>query len=318
MPLPVFSRHHADHSARTGFAGNRLERLSEKRGPDSIRDALADPRARVMLAGTGRALLPLSQDGPCDPWFDADRALSLGADLSACVLLGFEADGSPRLAAMLTTDPDNPPAGFHLPDFRSIYVAGMLSETDVGALAQAGALLAWHRSHRFCSRCGIESVMADGGTKRVCPACEAQHFPRTDPVVIMLVIAPDNKRVLLGRGPHFPEGMYSCLAGFVEPGETLENAVRRETFEETGVRAGPVGYFASQPWPFPHSLMIGMHAVATSESIILDNELEDARWFSRAEVAAALAGEPEALFRMPPRGAIAWRLVEAWAEDQDL
>ena len=312
MTLPLFSPGFTDNSALTGFAGNRLERLSEKRGPDSLRDALADPRARVMLAGSGRALLPRANGTASDPWLAPDLAESLGAEMAGAVLLGFAEDGSPRLAAPFGTDPDNPPEGFLFPDLRSIYMRGLLGEADTGALAQAGALLSWHSTHRFCARCGAESVLADGGAKRVCTGCATKHFPRTDPVVIMLVIAPDNDRVLLGRSPHFPERMYSCLAGFVEPGETLENAVRRETFEETGVVAGPVGYFASQPWPFPHSLMIGMHAIATSAQITLDNELEDARWFSRAEVAAALSGADDAAFRMPPKGAIAWRLVEAW------
>ncbi len=251
MPLPVFSPAYRDFSAMTGFSGNRLERLSEKRTASSIADALADPRARLMLVGEGRILLTEpGDDNSCSAWFAAGEAATLGADMSAAILLGNGSDGAPRLAAPVTMDPHDPaalPEAHRFPDFRSVYVAGLLDDGDLGALAQAGALLAWHRTHRFCGRCGGQNAIADGGVKRICQSCAAQHFPRTDPVVIMLTIAPDNGRVLLGRSPHFPPGMYSCLAGFVEAGETLENAVRRETFEEAGIRVGPVAYHASQP-----------------------------------------------------------------------
>jgi len=154
--------------------------------------------------------------------------------------------------------------------------------------------------------------MRIGGYKRVCTGCEAQLFPRTDPVAIMLAVTPD--KCLLGRSPHFPPGMYSCLAGFIEPGETIEDAVRRETFEESGIRIGRVAYHASQPWPFPHSLMIGCFGEALTHDVDPDREeLEDCRWFFRDEVAAIIAGTHPDGILMPPPGAIASHLVRAWA-----
>lgn len=299
-------------SALTGFAGNRLMRLSEKRGATSVPDALGDPRARVLLLGEGRALLRPNGE-TANPWFNVGQARALGARQADTVLLGYEQDGTPVLATPFEADRKMPPAGLKAVDYRSIYVQGLVDEAALGALAQGAALLSWHRTHGHCARCGAPTVMADGGYKRVCGACEAQHFPRTDPVVIMLAVTPDDERCLLGRGPHFPEGMYSCLAGFVEPGETLENAVRRETEEEAGVRIGRVAYHASQPWPFPHTLMIGCYCEALTQSIVIDDELEDARWFSRAEIGAMLAGERPDGPRMPPRGAIASLLIGDWA-----
>ena len=299
-------------SALTGFAGNRLTRLAEKRGETSVPDALADPRARLLLLGEGHALLR-PNGGTADPWFSVDRARALGARRADMVLLGYERDGAPVLAAPVEADRAAPSEGLKAVDYRSIYVQGLVDEASLGALAQGAALLSWHRTHRFCSRCGAPTVMADGGYKRVCGACDAQHFPRTDPVVIMLAVTPDDERCLLGRSPHFPQGMYSCLAGFVEPGETLENAARRETEEEAGVRIGRVAYHASQPWPFPHTLMIGCYCEALTRSIRIDDELEDARWFSRAEIGAMLAGEWPDGPTMPPRGAIASLLIRDWA-----
>jgi len=310
-PFP-FDPTRPDHSAETGFAHNQLERLSEKRSERSLGDAVHDKRARYMLIGEGRVLLP-DHNGVADPWMTGDQIAALDVAHDDMVLLGYETDGAPRLAVPVHADPDQPPHGFVLPDYRTTFVAGLLTPFDLGALAQAGALIAWHRTHRFCSRCGHESDIADGGYKRLCSSCGAMHFPRTDPVVIMLALSPDNERCLLGRSPHFPEGVYSCLAGFVEPGETLENAVRRETFEESGVRIGTVAYHASQPWPFPYSMMIGMYGLASTETITLDDELEDARWFTRQDVRLIVAGcHPDGV-TMPPPGAIASRIIEDWA-----
>jgi NAD+ diphosphatase len=307
----LFDPDRPDHSARVGFAHNALERLSEKRSAHCVSDAIGEARARFLAIGQGRVLLPDGQ-GPVDPWLTADQAALFAPRHDDTVLLGFDHDGAPRLAMPVEADADHPPDGFVLPDFRSTYVAGLLSEADLGVLAQAGALIAWHRSHRFCSRCGHESDIADGGYKRICPSCGGMHFPRTDPVVIMLALSPDNERCLLGRSPHFPQGVYSCLAGFVEPGETLENAVRRETFEEAGIRIGTVAYHASQPWPFPYTLMIGMYGIAKNDDVIIDEELEDARWFPRSEVRAMVDGSHPDGITMPPPGAIAWRIIEDW------
>lgn len=186
-----------------------------------------------------------------------------------------------------------------------------LPGVEAAIASTARALMNWHRSHRFCSACGHRSDIALGGWQRVCPACRTPHFPRTDPVVIMLVQHGDS--VLLGRSPGWPQGMYSALAGFVEPGESLEAAVRREVREETGVRVGEVRYVASQPWAWPNSLMLGFVARAETTEITLDHELEDARWVPRAELAQVMAGS-HPVIRRPRSGAIAHELVTRWLD----
>lgn len=189
-----------------------------------------------------------------------------------------------------------------------------LSARDAELAATAKALLQWHASHGFCAACGAPSQMAMAGWQRTCPACGAHHFPRTDPVVIMLVTRGNS--LLLGRSPGWPEGMYSLLAGFVEPGETLEAAVRREVLEEAGVTIGPVGYLASQPWPFPASLMLGCRAEALTSAITLDPvELEDALWVTREEMLAIMAGAHPRI-RAPRKGAIAHFLTANWLADR--
>lgn len=313
MPFnPLAAAPTTEPSRLTGFSGNTLERRSEKRSETSVRDALADPRARLLLLGSGRALLRANGAGHAS-WYRIDEALALGAEPGDIILLGFANDGAPVLAAPVAIEPDSPPDGFTAIDYRSIYVQGLMDEDTLGALAQGAALVSWHATHRFCARCGEPTAMADGGYKRVCNACGGQHFPRTDPVVIMLTIAPDGERCLLGRSPHFPTGMYSCLAGFVEPGETIEDAVRRETEEESGVPIGRVVYHASQPWPFPHTLMVGCYAEATSDTIRIDDELEDARWFGRGEIGAMMDGTHSDGVALPPSGAIASLLIRHWA-----
>ena len=188
-----------------------------------------------------------------------------------------------------------------------------MAREPLGALAQGAALLAWNQNHRFCARWGSPTEMRAGGYKRLCVQCGAEHFPRTDPVAIMLTVTRD--RCLLGRGRHFAPGMFSALAGFVEPGETIEDAVRRETLEESGIRLGRVQYFASQPWPFPYSLMIGCFGEALNEDIHADlSELEACRWFERDEVRAGLEKRhPDGIF-MPPKGAIAHHLIRTWVD----
>lgn len=225
------------------------------------------------------------------------------------VLLGMQEE-APRLAAMTR---GNAGPALKAIDLRSLAVQGVVSAEHLGALALARSILHWNATHGFCPRCGAASVSRRGGYRRDCTVCEAQHFPRTDPVAIMLAVHGD--RCLLGRQARFPPGIYSCLAGFIEPGETIEDAVRRETFEEAGVRIGAVRYLSSQPWPFPSSLMIGCHAEALTDTVRRDEtELEDCRWFSRDEVATLLAGDhPEGL-QAPPQIAIANRLLRAFVE----
>ena len=188
---------------------------------------------------------------------------------------------------------------------------GTLAEDEAPLFAAALSLAWWHSRHRFCANCGASTEIERGGWSRRCPQCSAQHFPRVDPVVIML--AEHEGRLLLGRQPQYPPGRYSALAGFLEPGESIEAAVARELREEAGIEVADVTYIASQPWPFPSSLMIGCHARALGDALTIDlTELDDARWFTRDEIAAALADEPDAPFQPPPHFAIARALLDHW------
>jgi NAD+ diphosphatase len=239
------------------------------------------------------------------------------------ILLGWDGP-APRLATSVTSDISFDVDMFHAVSMRTLAInsaaGGLLADTadppTLGALAQARALLHWHGSSRFCGRCGTRTGMTQGGYRRDCPACGALYFPRTDPVAIMLAI--DGDRCLMGRQARFAPGTYSCLAGFIEPGETIEDGVRREIAEEAGIRIGQVAYHASQPWPFPMSLMIGCFAEAISTDIVPDtDELEDCRWFSREETLSMLEGTHPAGLSTPPRMAIAHTLIRAWVEIDD-
>lgn len=301
-------------SASLVFTGGNVERRSEKRAPDCLEKAFANPHARAMVFARGRVLVNFAGDTP-DPLFPLDEIDDFRPRIEGAVLLGFEQD-NPLIAVPSRIDPDKEDEPFSdkikAIDYRSLAIQGLLPPARMGEVAQGAALLAWHSSHRYCSRCGHESKPADGGYKRHCPNCQAEHFPRTDPVVIMLAI--DGERCLLGRNPHWAKGMYSALAGFVEPGETFETAVRREIFEEAGIETGKVQYQANQPWPFPYSLMIGCFAEATSSRITIDDdELEDCRWFTRKEVVLAMGDPEKAGFFVPPKYAIAHHLIDRWA-----
>ena len=311
MPFRLFDAPLAEPSQFVGFAGNIIDRQAEKRADNSTENALADPSVRVMLTDGGRILLKFDVNGRATSYFSLGEALGLGAESTTAVLLGIAPDG-PIVAAPVRLDIETLPETIKAVDYRSVYMQGLIDKAALGAMAQGASLLAWHANHRFCGKCGRPTEMRAGGYKRVCTACGTEHFPRTDPVAIMLAVSKD--RCLLGRGRHFAPGMYSALAGFIEPGETIENAVRRETFEESGIRLGRVVYHASQPWPFPYSLMIGCFGEALNEDIVPDiAELEDCRWFDRPEVLAMLGKTHETLFTPPP-GAIAHHLIRAWAE----
>ncbi|MGI6853998.1 NAD(+) diphosphatase [Mesorhizobium sp. 1B3] len=311
MIFSLFDAPPLEPSQFVGFAGNRIDRQSETRGDDSAEKALADPSARLLLVTGGRICLKLNGGG-FDPYHDIAESEALAARLDQAVLLGWSASG-PLLAAPAGIDLELLPEGIKAIDYRSVNMQGLLDQDGLGALAQAGALMAWHASHRFCGKCGSPTEMRAGGYKRVCSGCGSEHFPRTDPVAIMLAVTPD--RCVLGRSPHFAPGMYSALAGFIEPGETIENAVRREVHEESGIRLGRVVYHASQPWPFPYSLMIGCFGEALNEDLRYDSrELEDCRWFTRREVLDILAGSSTSGIFVPPRAAIAHHLIRAWAE----
>jgi NAD+ diphosphatase len=192
-------------------------------------------------------------------------------------------------------------------------VMALLSRDDAELVAAAKGIFGWHSSHGFCAKCGAATIVAEAGWQRNCPICKAAHFPRTDPVVIMLII--HGNKVLLGRSPGWPDKMYSLLAGFMEPGETVEAAVRREVMEESAISVGKVGYMTSQPWPFPSSLMIGCWGLAISSDITLDtNELEDALWLSKEDIIEGLCGNSHNI--VPARkGSIAQFLIENWVKD---
>ena len=196
-------------------------------------------------------------------------------------------------------------------ELRGMAMQGVVPPEQLSAIAMAKSMVTWHQRHGFCANCGTRTAMKEGGWKRDCPNCKAEHFPRTDPVVIMLVTSGD--KVLLGRQKQFLPGMYSCLAGFVEAAETIEDAVRREIFEESGIRCTDVTYYMTQPWPYPSSLMIGCTARATNEDIVVDHsELEDARWFSRAEATLMIKREHPDGLAGPHPFAIAHHLLGRW------
>jgi NAD+ diphosphatase len=296
----------ADLSAAFAFGGGALERRAEGRTEESVAAALADPAAHVLIFQGDTAAI-----GGGSAYFTRAQALAAGADASGIILLGYES-GVPVLAATMAAE-SSPPASTAVRDLRSIALEGLVPGSELGALALGRSLTNWHTRHGFCANCGARTRIANGGFRRDCPNCGAQHFPRTDPVAIMLAVRGD--QCVLGRSPRFPAAFFSCLAGFVEPGETIEAAVRRETAEEAGIEIGRVRYFASQPWPFPSSLMIGCHAEALTTDIHRDEaELTDCRWFSRAEVKTMIARTHSDGLFIPPPFAIAHQLIKAWAE----
>ena len=196
---------------------------------------------------------------------------------------------------------------------RSWAAIGLMNDEDLAIYGGARSLVDWHARHRFCPKCGSATGLAKGGWQRTCTACGAEHFPRVDPVTIMLV--EHDGKLLLGRQPRFPPRRFSALAGFVEPGESIEEAVAREVFEEAGVRVRDVTYVSSQPWPFPSQLMIGCHAYAESAALKVDTtELEEAHWFTREEIAAAMDGDEDGRLLTPPSVAIAHHLLKWWLE----
>jgi len=301
---------------RLGFSGSRLERAAERRSDAAALAGLAaDARARAYVVGGDlivmKKSLPLN-----DPLFTLSEARALGPAAETIFLGHLDGAGrfghglAPAAAEALKARDD-----LLVTDLRSIAVQGLVAPEHLPPIAEAKAVLHWHIRHRFCPNCGTATQAVDGGWRRDCLNCKTQHFPRTDPVVIMLAI--DGERCLLGRSPRFVPTMWSCLAGFIEPGESIEDAVHRETREEAGIACGRVVYFQSQPWPFPTSLMIGCHAEALSRKIVVDRtELEDARWFSKDEVVTMLVRNHSQGLTTPPPMAIAHHIIRAWVEDE--
>ncbi len=322
------------HAETVTFGGSGLDRAAQIRGDAAaLEQAQAHPMAGFLPMWRGKPLVQ-GEDrdqlvflAPDNPIFNSGYE----RDARKPVFLGLQEDGRPRFAQDISgwepegldtaalgrlfdpTEHKHPalPSEWRFVELRQVMTH--LSPRDAELAATAKAVISWHSTHKFCACCGAESEMAQAGWQRDCAACGGHHFPRTDPVVIMLVTHGDS--VLMGRSPGWPEGMYSLLAGFVEPGETLEAAVRREVFEESGVTIGQVSYLASQPWPFPASLMFGCAGEALTREINIDpTEIEDAMWVTRSEMMTAFAGEHPVL-KPARKGAIAHFLLENWLAD---
>ena len=317
------------HAEQVTFGGSTLDRAGEIRSNAmAVATARSDPAARAVLFWRGKPLItperpaalvrlpmdhPVLQVATADPILlgREDGAARFAFDISAWApealddaALGGFLDPSEQHHPLLPSD-------MIFAELRRVMT--WLDARDAELAATGRAILGWHEIHSFCARCGHETQISQAGWQRLCPACNGAHFPRTDPVVIMLITHGNS--VLMGRSPGWPTGMYSLLAGFVEPGETLEAAVRREVFEEAGVQVGAVNYLASQPWPFPASLMFGCAGVATNRDITIDPiEIEDALWISREEMMEVFAGNHATI--LPARkGAIAHFLLENWLAD---
>ncbi|WP_282076914.1 NAD(+) diphosphatase [Epibacterium ulvae] len=321
------------HAETVTFGGGGLMRAAHLRSDESALKALWEQGGQVLLVWHGKPLMQRSHaEAPSDQlmWLESSHELVAG-QFNQSVFLGLAEGGAGLFAVELK---DWTPAEFDqsslgsfvdrteqqhpdLPDIacfaelRQVMVA--LSPLEAEVASTAKAVLAWHSSHGFCAKCGTASDLIEAGWQRKCSNCGASHFPRTDPVVIMLITQGD--RVLVGRSPEWPEGMYSLLAGFVEPGETIEAAVRREVWEEAGVKVGAVSYLASQPWAFPMSLMFGCAGKALSEEITIDpNEIEDALWVSKSDMMQAFAGDHPKI-KPARKGAIARFLIDNWLSD---
>jgi NAD+ diphosphatase len=289
---------------RNVFAGPYLDRGAHLRQDEAwFGGALADANSRVIPVWNSRSLV--TGDGPSRAAFLPVRDIPVERrGLDDLILLGQTGLGSVFAYEIESIDQPAVPEGTRFEDLR--FIASQLPPEEAGLLGYARAMISWRRRHRFCGTCGAKTVPSKGGHVLVCTnaTCRHEQFPRLDPAIIVLV--SDGERALLGRQASWPPGRYSTIAGFVEPGESLEDAVAREVLEETGIQVGGIEYHSSQPWPFPASLMLGFTANATTQDIVRrDDELEDAGWFSRSQVAS---GVP----LLPPKQSISYSLIEHW------
>jgi NAD+ diphosphatase len=300
------------------FAGNPLDRASDRRTDGEwLAAKLAAPDSLAVALWNGRPLVEDDTSGGVRiAYLRADMAGELSAEAERLLFMGLW-NGAAVFAVDFegVADPaDGPLTGLgRFEDLRSIALS--LPAADAAIAATAKGVFEWRRRHRHCAVCGTMSQAAEGGWKRICPSCKAEHFPRTDPVVIMLPV--NGERCLLGRQAAWPRGMYSALAGFLEPGEAIEEACARELLEEAGLKARTVRYHSTQPWPYPSSLMIGLIAeVEDGEARPDQTELDEVRWFTRDQAGALIRGEiPDA--KAPGAMAIAHQLIKAWAQDAD-
>jgi len=300
------------------FGGSPLNRASEKRTDSNwIESRRRDPSSLVLPMWRLEPFILGSEKSGPPVELGLVRAGVVDSIVEAgalCLFLGL--DGERAVFAMDVPGADDPATAGPLAGlgyFRDARVAAsIVSLKDAAIIAQAKAMIDWHQRHGFCARCGAPTKIMDAGYRRLCGQCKAEHFPRVDPVVIML--ATFGEACLVGRGKQFPPGMFSALAGFVEPGETIEEAVRRELMEEASVKVGEVTYYATQPWPFPSSLMIGCFAKAESRDAKVDeNELAEVRWLERSVARELIEGKQIDGLRVPPPIAIAHHLIRTWA-----
>lgn len=306
---------HYTRSTLNYFTPRALDRAADKRDDDAwLASCLQDANHVRFVPVWRKKNLFTEGDNPRPVFLSPADAGELVATAESIVLLGEDED-QVYFAIGLPAEGDTPLAG--LGRFRNLrWAAALLEEQECALLAYAKSMTHWHHHHRFCGTCGNPTESAAGGSMRICaaPECEEQHFPLIKPAIIVLVISGD--RCLMGRQAQWPENMYSTLAGFVEPAESLEAALIREVREETGVEIASMQYFASQPWPFPNSLMLGFTAQAASEEIqVGEDELDDARWFTREEIREGLA---QGTFRLPLKLSISFHLIENWFDAGDL
>lgn len=303
------------------FAGNPLNRDSERRGDEAwLAEKLTDAESLAVALWNGKPLVEdvLGEDGQPTgvqiAYLRADLAQDLAGGNERLLYMGLWKDIAVFAVDVEgTADPaEGPLKGLgRFEELRG--AAAAMPPADAGILATAKSMFEWRRRHRWCSACGQKTEVSDGGWKRICTACETEHFPRTDPVAIMLAL--HEGKCLLGRQAAWPKGMFSALAGFIEPGETIEEACARELQEEAGLKATAVRYHSSQPWPWPGSLMMGLMAdVENADAAPDQTELEEVRWFTKEEAQQLIKGELEGVFAPPPL-AIAHQLIKAWAEE---
>ena len=302
---------HSKYSLRNFFAAHSIDRLHHRRRDDAwITEKLESPTAGFLPVWQSRSFLSL-EEAPQPRILTQEELGELEAKAECIVLLGEEAGRAYFALDFPPNDQSVPESLAALGRFQDLRrVGALLDERGSALLAYARAVTYWHRRNRFCGDCGSPTASAEAGHMRVCTneKCKQQHFPRTDPAVIVLISSGEH--CLLGRQPVWPERMYSVIAGFVEPGESLEVAVAREAHEETGIRVGEVRYHSSQPWPFPCSIMLGFTARAKTRDIHLgDDELEDARWITRQELKDAVE---QGVIKLPTKISIAYRLIEDW------
>lgn len=294
------------------FTGNPLDRMDAERHNDAREEKwTSDPDARYMGFTDDKIIT------------DADKKIKwltfteiANFTTGDQIFLGLTPSGHPRFAVAIkdfTPEEDGP---YRLKDLRSLAFAAGKPEKGLAIAAQGKSMLDWHRNHPFCSKCGAPSELKKMGYERVCPSCNTSHFPRTDPVVIMLGIHKASDSILVGRPHNLYEGVYTALAGFMEPGETIEEATARELYEEAGVKVTNVRYIASQPWPYPSTLMIGCIADIEDKTLTIDtSELDDARWITRTEAEEIMDGRHKSM-AFPPALAIARQLIDFWLAEE--